>query len=84
MSGQQTPWYFDCRMCGHVGRVEQLKEHPLRPVDSDFGFCPECAAPVEDPITRQQAIELFADYGEDGLAEVNKLDAAVAGNPTHD
>ena len=32
----------ECANCGWMGPLTDLKDHPLRPMPCDFGFCPEC------------------------------------------
>lgn len=57
--------FFDCPQCGHIGRVDQLKDHPVRPSPIDLGFCPECGGEVEWPLTEQEIRVVLVSYGDD-------------------
>lgn len=78
MIERQAYPYFDCEQCGHIGLVSQLKEHPLRPVPDDLGFCPECGSEVRDLETEATIRETLASYEEDADAYLAKLKAENA------
>lgn len=66
-------WFFDCPQCGHVGRLDELKQHDTRPMPDDFGFCPKCNSYIQDPINEQEVRALAVEYDEDPdkmLAEI--------------
>lgn len=58
-------WFFDCGQCGHIGRVDQLKDHPVRPSPMDLGFCPECGREVEVLLDEQEIRAALVSYDED-------------------
>ncbi len=67
------PIYFDCGQCGDIGRVDQLVEHPTRPMPTDIGFCPKCESEIDYLITEEQVRALLAEYGEEADAFFNSL-----------
>lgn len=65
--------YFDCAGCGHIDRIENMIDHPTRPMPSDLGFCPKCGAEVTDYIREDRVRELLAEYGEDADAFLQSI-----------
>ena len=79
MSEQRQPHpYFDCEQCGHIGLASQLKDHPLRPVPEDLGFCPECGSEVRDLETEATIRATLISYDEEPDAYLAKLSSAVS------
>lgn len=68
-------FYFDCPQCGHLGRVEDLRDHPTRPMPQDLGFCPKCGGEIEEPIREAAVRELLIEYGDDPDVEIAKIKA---------
>lgn len=47
----------ECGNCGWIGPVSELKEHPIRPVASDFGFCPWCTCECDGELFDDEEME---------------------------
>jgi len=57
-------WFAECSQCGWIGSVAELKEHPTRPMPTDFGFCPECATEIDDiPFDEIELERRLIEYG---------------------
>jgi len=61
---QEPLTHAECGQCGWLGKVEELKEHPLRPVPEDEGFCPDCGSEItfQDILTTAEAEAILASY----------------------
>ena len=54
--------WTECPQCGWMGGLWELKDHPTRPMPSDWGFCPECGGECDEVFDTAEKDRRVAEY----------------------